>query len=208
MWAPTPSPERTVHIGRRDFKRRRLPGDRASPRCGARDRLPPGRPTGVAGDPQPSYRLVSGTCDGRGGRATGALRRLVFGDWSARSGLDAGGTFVGIAEVTAIFVANDHMALGLLVALAESGIRAPAISAMSDTTISPNRSSVLPPYDRPEGLRGDRSAKPRSCPRSAWIRWSRPPLFGRTRDDHPTVAAAAWLLRADLPERTHRTATL
>ena len=47
------------------------------------------------------------------------------GDWSARSGYEAGLRLCKERSVTAVFVANDHMALGVLRAFAESGRRAP-----------------------------------------------------------------------------------
>ncbi|MCM2430663.1 LacI family DNA-binding transcriptional regulator [Streptomyces sp. RKAG337] len=43
------------------------------------------------------------------------------GDWSARSGYEAGLGLAADPAVTAVFCANDHMALGLLRALHESG---------------------------------------------------------------------------------------
>ena len=47
------------------------------------------------------------------------------GDWSARSGYEAGLRLCKEQSVTAVFVANDHMALGVLRAFAESGRRVP-----------------------------------------------------------------------------------
>ncbi|MEV4561344.1 LacI family DNA-binding transcriptional regulator [Kitasatospora sp. NPDC049285] len=47
------------------------------------------------------------------------------GDWSARSGYEAGLRLAEQAEVTAVFCANDHMALGLLRALHEAGRSVP-----------------------------------------------------------------------------------
>ncbi len=49
----------------------------------------------------------------------------LSGDWSARSGFDAGRTLARIPEATAVFVANDHMALGVLRALHEGCRRVP-----------------------------------------------------------------------------------
>ena len=47
------------------------------------------------------------------------------GDWTARSGYEAGRLLARIPEVTAVFTANDPAALGLLCALAEAGRRVP-----------------------------------------------------------------------------------
>jgi len=51
--------------------------------------------------------------------------RELVGDWSARSGYDAGLVIADDPEVTAVFVANDTMALGVLRALHENGRRVP-----------------------------------------------------------------------------------
>lgn len=49
----------------------------------------------------------------------------IEGDWSAASGYDAGVRICRSGEVTAVFAANDSMALGLLKALHEHGRRVP-----------------------------------------------------------------------------------
>lgn len=49
----------------------------------------------------------------------------LVGDWTARSGFEAGRVLAGIPSASAVFVANDHMALGVLRALHESGRRVP-----------------------------------------------------------------------------------
>ncbi len=49
----------------------------------------------------------------------------LAGDWSARSGYDAGLRVAEDPDVTAVFAANDTMALGLLKALHERGRRVP-----------------------------------------------------------------------------------
>ncbi|MFF0160473.1 substrate-binding domain-containing protein [Streptomyces sp. NPDC005263] len=50
---------------------------------------------------------------------------LVGGDWTARTGYELGRRTAADPEVTAVFCANDHMALGLLRALQQAGRRVP-----------------------------------------------------------------------------------
>jgi DNA-binding LacI/PurR family transcriptional regulator len=50
---------------------------------------------------------------------------VLIGDWSAHSGHELGRELAANPEVTAVFVANDQMALGLLRALHEAGRRIP-----------------------------------------------------------------------------------
>jgi DNA-binding LacI/PurR family transcriptional regulator len=50
---------------------------------------------------------------------------LLTGDWSAASGYRNGQMLARLPEVTAVFTANDHIALGLLRALSEHGRRVP-----------------------------------------------------------------------------------
>jgi DNA-binding LacI/PurR family transcriptional regulator len=51
---------------------------------------------------------------------------LLTGDWSAASGYRNGQLLARLPEATAVFTANDHIALGLLRALNEHGRRVPA----------------------------------------------------------------------------------
>lgn len=51
--------------------------------------------------------------------------RLVRGDWSAAGGYAAGQRLLTEASVTAVFVANDQMALGVIRALTDAGLRVP-----------------------------------------------------------------------------------
>ena len=49
----------------------------------------------------------------------------LAGDWSARSGYEAGLMLARIPELTAVFTGNDQMALGLLLALSQRGLQVP-----------------------------------------------------------------------------------
>ena len=50
---------------------------------------------------------------------------LLTGDWSARSGYELGRRLATVRDVTAVFAANDQMALGILRALYEAGREVP-----------------------------------------------------------------------------------
>jgi DNA-binding LacI/PurR family transcriptional regulator len=62
-------------------------------------------------------------------KAAGArIPPVVYGDWSAQSGYEAGREVIasGDADATAVFAANDHMALGLIRAFSDAGLSVPA----------------------------------------------------------------------------------
>jgi DNA-binding LacI/PurR family transcriptional regulator len=50
---------------------------------------------------------------------------LIEGDWSPASGYEAGRLLARIPDATAVFAANDHMALGIIRAMHELGRRLP-----------------------------------------------------------------------------------
>jgi DNA-binding LacI/PurR family transcriptional regulator len=50
---------------------------------------------------------------------------MLRGDWSPQSGYIAGGVLAQRDDVAAVFVANDQMALGVLRAFHERGVRVP-----------------------------------------------------------------------------------
>ena len=111
------------------------------------------------------------------------------GDWSARSGYRAGLALAREKDLTAVFAANDQMALGLMRRAARA--RTPGARRREHRRLRrPARGGVLRPAadDRASGLRGAGPAgdgarragarRRRSRPRSTWCpprSWSAPP---------------------------------
>ena len=73
---------------------------------------------------RPSSAWTGWRADARGGGRR-ARRRCSSGDWSPRSGYELGRRLTESRDVTAVFVANDQMALGVLRALHEQGREIP-----------------------------------------------------------------------------------
>ncbi|MFG2662226.1 LacI family DNA-binding transcriptional regulator [Streptomyces sp. NPDC048425] len=74
-----------------------------------------------------------------------AVPPLVRGDWSAESGYRAGLRLAEQADCTAVFAANDQMALGLLRALAERGRKVPEDVSVIGFDDIPDSGSFQPP---------------------------------------------------------------
>ena len=82
----------------------------------------------------------------RRSRAAGAEPpRSLLGDWSPRSGYELGRELAANPDVTAVFVANDQMALGLLRALHEAGRESRRTSASSGFDDIPEAAYFTPP---------------------------------------------------------------
>lgn len=79
---------------------------------------------------------------GEAGLETGPL---VAGDWGANSGYEAGVALAKMPEVSAIFVANDQMALGMLRAMHEQGVRVPADMSIVGYDDQPEAAYFYPP---------------------------------------------------------------
>jgi DNA-binding LacI/PurR family transcriptional regulator len=71
--------------------------------------------------------------------------RPFIGDWSSRSGYEIGRRVAIRDDVTAIFVANDQMAVGLLLALAEAQVVVPAEVSVVGFDDIPESAYLQPP---------------------------------------------------------------
>lgn len=69
----------------------------------------------------------------------------VEGDWSARSGYEAGQRIAARDDVTAVFCANDQMALGLLRSLSEAGRSVPGDLSIVGFDDIPEAAYLIPP---------------------------------------------------------------
>ncbi len=69
----------------------------------------------------------------------------LVGDWSPASGYDLGARLAADMDVTAVFVANDQMALGLLRALHEAGRSVPGDVAVAGFDDVPEAAYFTPP---------------------------------------------------------------
>ncbi len=79
-------------------------------------------------------------------QAAGApIPEPVLGDWTPRSGYELGQTLLEIPELTAVFVANDQMALGLLRRLHEAGRAVPGDISVVGFDDIPEAAYFTPP---------------------------------------------------------------
>lgn len=70
---------------------------------------------------------------------------LFHGDWSASSGYQAGLSYSQDSGITAMFISNDQMALGLLLALHERSIKVPAEISVVGYDDQPEAAFFYPP---------------------------------------------------------------
>jgi DNA-binding LacI/PurR family transcriptional regulator len=70
---------------------------------------------------------------------------VLVGDWSARSGYELGRRLVTVRDVTAIFAANDQMALGILRAVHEAGRAVPRELSVAGFDDIPEAQYFTPP---------------------------------------------------------------
>ncbi len=70
---------------------------------------------------------------------------VVRGDWTSQSGFEAGATLLKQPGITAVFAANDQMALGLLMACREAGVRVPEDVSVVGFDCMPESGFFAPP---------------------------------------------------------------
>ncbi|MEV0589531.1 LacI family DNA-binding transcriptional regulator [Nonomuraea sp. NPDC050310] len=84
----------------------------------------------------------------------------LTGDWSPKAGYEAGRRLAAMPGVTAVFAANDQMALGVLRALAEAGVRVPEQISVVGFDDIPEAAYLSPPLTT---VRQDFDAVGRHC---------------------------------------------
>jgi DNA-binding LacI/PurR family transcriptional regulator len=117
----------------------------------------------------------------------------LAGDWSAASGFHAGELLSRMSEVTAVFAANDHMALGVMRALHERGLRVPDDVSVVGFDDVPEAGFYIPPLTtiRPDFHEVGRASlqllvEQMSAPRGGPVRRSFvPTLVDRRSVAHP-----------------------
>ena len=123
--------------------------------------------------------------DGKG-RATGWREELrdhginppapLAGDWTPQSGYEAGRRLADDPDVSAVFAANDQMALGILLALAETGRPVPDDVSVVGFDDTPESAYFHPPLTT---LRQDFAEAGRRC-----VDVLLDVIAGKTVDDH------------------------
>ncbi|MEU4156875.1 LacI family DNA-binding transcriptional regulator [Actinoplanes sp. NPDC026670] len=118
---------------------------------------------------------------------------LLSADWSAAEGYRTGQMLARMPEVTAIFTANDHLALGILRALHERGRRVPHDVSVVGFDDVPEAAYFIPPLTTVRQAFGDVARAALSL------------LLGQMRDDSGTadqiVVPPQLIVRESAPRR-------
>ncbi|MFE9722682.1 LacI family DNA-binding transcriptional regulator [Streptomyces sp. NPDC005794] len=123
-------------------------------------------------------------------RAAGAeVPEPLYGDWSAESGYVLGRRLAARPEVSAVFAANDQMALGALRAFHEAGRRVPQDVSVVGYDDIPEAAYLLPPLTT---VRTDYAEIGRRC-----VQLLLPRLDGvRQPQQHPSVVPIDLVIRS------------
>lgn len=97
------------------------------------------------GGPADSFAAAEREAGWRAALAETIAPEVLRGDWSAASGHRVGVALAARPEVTAVFVGNDQMALGVLRAFADSGRRVPDDVAVIGFDDVPDSADFRPP---------------------------------------------------------------
>ncbi|SBT46485.1 transcriptional regulator, LacI family [Micromonospora narathiwatensis] len=103
---------------------------------------------------------------------------VITGDWSPRAGYEIGQSLVDRPEISAIFCANDHQALGLLRALHQRGVRVPDDVSVVGFDDIPEAAYFSPPLTT---IRQDFDEVGRRCVAALLELLAADPSSGRTK---------------------------
>jgi DNA-binding LacI/PurR family transcriptional regulator len=123
---------------------------------------------------------------------------LIAADWSPQSGYEAGQRLASEPDVTAVFCANDHQALGMLRALHEHGVRVPDDISVVGFDDIPEAGYLSPPLTT---IRQDFDEVGRRC-LAALLRLLEG--NGEFRPTHPRVAPALIIRGSSGPPSARR----
>lgn len=122
--------------------------------------------------------------------------RPLIGDWSPASGYEAGTRLAADPDVSAVFVANDQMALGVLLALTEAGRRVPRDVSVVGFDDTPESEFFSPPLTT---VRQDFDELGRRC-----VELLLDVIDGSTTEQHLAVAPQLVVRRSTGPARRAR----
>lgn len=122
----------------------------------------------------------------------------IQADWSAASGYQAGQLLSRMREVTAIFAANDHLALGLLRALHEQGRRVPEDVSLVGFDDLPEAGFFTPPLTT---IRPDFAAVAAACLEMLLSQFESGQRGGRQKTIAPTLISRSSVAKLSLPGR-------
>lgn len=116
---------------------------------------------------------------------------VLTGDWTAGSGYEAGRRLAADPDVTAVFAANDQMALGLLRALHERGRRVPEQVSVVGFDDIPDAGSYVPPLTT---VHQDFAEVGRRCVEGALRQIGTHGTHGTLAEERGTTLVPTWMV--------------